>query len=302
MAVQLTFEELFDPEFLDALETFNLRIKRFLRQGRLGEQVTHDRGIGLEFKDFKQYVAGDDLRAVDWNIYRRLGRLFVHVFEEYQDLPLYLLVDRSRSMFLEDAPRVHAALRSALALSSIALSQHDVVALLSFSDELEMHSRPIAGKRQLTLLGQRMVSLSEQEGTQLSQSIHQLAFRKLRPGLLVILSDFFDPQGLDAVTDALKTCRHKILLVQLVKNIDSDPTQNEELVGDIRLVDCETTDAVDVSVEPAVLNRYRRIYGEFNQQLTSFSSQQGIGLVRLNADEDVLDQLAGLFESGALMV
>ena len=302
MAVQLTFEELFDPEFLDALETFNLRIKRFLRQGRLGEQVTHDRGIGLEFKDFKQYVAGDDLRAVDWNIYRRLGRLFVHVFEEYQDLPLYLLVDRSRSMFLEETPRVHAALRSALALSSIALSQHDVVALLSFSDELEMHSRPIAGRRQLTFLGQRMVSLSEQEGTQLSQAIHQLAFRKLRPGLLVVLSDFFDPQGLDAVTEALKTCRHKILLVQLVKNIDSDPTQNEELVGDIRLVDCETSDAVDVSIEPAVLNRYRRIYDEFNQRLTSFSSDQGIGLVRLNADENVLDQLAGLFESGALMV
>lgn len=302
MAVQLTFEQLFDPEFLDSLETFNLRIKRFLRQGRLGEQVTHDRGIGLEFKDFKQYVAGDDLRAVDWNIYRRLGRLFVHVFEEYQDLPLYLLVDRSRSMFLEETPRVHAALRSALALSSIALSQHDVVALLSFSDELEMHSRPIVGKKQLTLLGRRLVSLDEQEGTQLSQAIRQLAFRKLRPGLLVVLSDFFDPSGLDAVTDALKTCRHKLLLVQMVKNIDSDPTQNEDLVGDIRLVDCETSDAVDVSVEPAVLNRYRRIYDEFNQRLTGFAAEQGIGLVRLNADDDVLDQLAGLFESGALLV
>ena len=73
-------------------------------------------------------------------------------------------------------------------------------------------------------------------------------------------------------------------------------------MGDIRLVDCETSDAVDVTVEPAVLNRYRRIYDEFNQRLTNFASDQGIGLVRLNADQDVLDQLAGLFESGALTV
>lgn len=302
MAAQLTFEELFDPEFLNALEAFNLRIKRFLRQGRHGEQLTHDRGIGLEFKDFKQYVPGDDLRAVDWNIYRRLGRLFVHVFEEYQDLPLYLLVDRSKSMFLEETPRVHAALRSALALSSIALSQHDVVGLLSFSDDLEMHARPVVGRRQLTTLAHRMVELTEQNGTQLSSAVRQLALRKLRPGLLVVLSDFFDPDGLDPVMDALKSCRHKMLLVQLVKDLDGDPNANAELVGDIRLVDCETSSAVDVTIDPAVLARYRRIYEEFNQQLTEFASGQGIGLVRVNADSDVLDQLGALFESRALVV
>ena len=302
MADQLTFEELFDAEFLNALETFNLRIQRFLRQGRHGEQLTHDRGIGLEFKDFKQYVPGDDLRAVDWNIYRRLGRVFVHVFEEYQDLPLYLLVDRSKSMFLEETPRVHAALRSALALSSIALSQHDVVSLLSFSDDLEMHSKPIVGRRQLTTLARRMVELYEQNGTQLSQAVSQLALRKLRPGLLVILSDFFEPEGLDPVLDALRMSRHKMLLVQLVKDMDGDPTSNAEFVGDIRLVDCETSSAVDVTVDPAVLARYRRIYEEFNQQLTEFASGQGIGLIRVNADGDVLEQLGTLFETRALIV
>ena len=302
MAAQLTFEELFDPEFLSALEAFNLRIKRFLRQGRQGEQLTHDRGIGLEFKDFKQYVPGDDLRAVDWNIYRRLGRLFVHVFEEYQDLPLYLVVDRSKSMFLEDMPRVHAALRTALALSSIALSQHDVVALLSFSDNLEMHSKPFVGRRQLTTLAHRMVDLSEQNGTQLSMAIRQFALRKLRPGLLVVLSDFFDPDGLDPVMASLKACRHKVLLVQLVKEMDSDPTTNAQLVGDIRLVDCETASAVDVTIDPAVLARYRRIYDSFNQQLTEFAAGQRIGLIRVNADEDVLAQLATLFETRALIV
>ena len=299
MAAQLTFEELFDPEFLTALEAFNLRIKRFLRQGRLGEQLSVDRGIGLEFKDFKQYVPGDDIRAVDWNIYRRLGRLFVHVFEEYQDLPLYLLVDRSRSMFLEDNPRVHAALRSSLALASIALSQHDVVALFSFSDDLTMHSKPFVGRRQLTTLAHRMAELNEENGTQLSESVQQLGMRKLRPGLLVVVSDFFEPEGLERVLESLTRCRHRLLLVQIVKDLDADPTANADLVGDIRLVDCETSAAVDVTMEQGVLARYRRIYEEFNEQLSGFASGNGIGLTRINADQDILDQLATLFETRA---
>ena len=127
MPQQLNFDELFDADFLQALQQFSLRVGRVAPSGRLAEQKSRDRGIGLEFTDFKPYVPGDDLRSVDWNIYRRLGRLFVRVFEEQQDLPFYVLVDRSSSMYLENPPRINAALRTALALSSVALHNSDSV-------------------------------------------------------------------------------------------------------------------------------------------------------------------------------
>ena len=107
-----TFDELFDPEFLAALTPFALRARRAPPAGRPADQASRQRGFGLEFADFKSYVPGDDLRAIDWNIYRRLGRLFVRVFEERRDLPVYLLVDRSRSMFLETPPRIRASSRT----------------------------------------------------------------------------------------------------------------------------------------------------------------------------------------------
>ncbi|MYF38928.1 MAG: DUF58 domain-containing protein, partial [Gammaproteobacteria bacterium] len=217
---RLTFDELFDSEFLSALEVFDLRIKRFIRQGRHGEQLSHDRGFGQEFKDFKAYVPGDDLRAVNWSIYQRLGRLFVHVFEEYQDLPVYLLVDLSKSMFLEEPPRIVAGLRTALALGAIASGQHDIVSLFSFSDNLDMQTKPISSKGQLIVLARQMAELDELDQTNLSDVLDELSHQKLRRGLLVVISDFFDPAGIEAIDDAIRKVRHKILLIQLTKEED----------------------------------------------------------------------------------
>ncbi len=299
---ELTFDELFDAEFLSALEVFDLRIKRFIRQGKHGEQLSHDRGFGQEFKDFKAYVPGDDLRSVDWNIYRRLGRLYVHIFEEYQDLPLYLLLDLSKSMFLESPPRIRAGMRSALALAAIAARQHDRVSVFSFSDELDMNSKPISSKRQLISLARQMANMHELSGTNLSDVISDFSSRKLRRGLLVIVSDFFDPAGLSAIQKALRGCRHKILILQLTKKEDAEPTTNPDIVGDLRLVDCETDGAIDVTVEPHVIREYKRIYQDFSQSLTDLALSMGSGLVQIDADEDILDQLTTVFQTRNLIV
>lgn len=302
MASQLTFEELFDPDFLERLDGFNLRFSRFIRSGRQAEQPSRESGFGLEFKDFKPYVPGDDLRSIDWNIYQRLGRLFVQVFEEYQDVPVYLLCDRSRSMYLEQPPRINAALRTGLALASVALSQHDRVTLFSFSDAFEIHTKPLNGKSQLAHLARRMVELNEQENTQLADAVDQLSMQRLRQGLVVVISDFFDPAGIDTVLESLRLIRHRLLLVQIVKDTDSNPTVDEELIGDLRLTDCENGNAIDVTIEPTVIARYRRIYEAFVEQLTGFAAQQAAGLIQVNAEQDVLDQLASIFESGRVLV
>lgn len=299
---RLTFEELFDSEFLSALEVFDLRIKRFIRQGRHGEQLSHDRGFGQEFKDFKAYVPGDDLRAVNWSIYQRLGRLFVHVFEEYQDLPVYLLVDLSKSMYLEDPPRIISGLRTALALGAIASGQHDIVSLFSFSDNLEMQTKPISSKGQLIVLARQMAELDELDGTNLSDVLEELSHQKLRRGLLVVISDFFDPAGIEAIDDAIRKVRHKILLIQLTKEEDADPELNPEIVGDLRLVDCELEDAIDVTIEPQVIREYKRIYSTFNEDLIELADSLGSGLVQIDTEKDILDQLSLMFQTRNLLV
>ena len=295
-------EEFFDTEFLTALQGFSLWARRIMRGGPHAEQLSRDQGAGLEFADYKAYVPGDDTRAIDWNIYRRLGRVAVKVFEERQELPVYLLVDRSGSMYFEAAPKIGMALKVALALASISLSQHDGVGLFSFSDKLEMRLKVGSGSGRLMRVAERLAELDEQGGTELVQAIEGVQRQRLRRGLLVVISDFYDPAGLDAVLESLRRTRHRLLLVQLVAEQDLDPAARREMRGDVRLRDCESGDAVDVSLTPAVLASYRAIVNDFNERLAGFATERGAALLRLNTDAEVLPQLAAAFEAGRIEI
>ncbi len=292
---RIPVEELCDERFLAALTRLRIVARRVAPRGRFAEQRSRDRGSGVEFKDFRAYAAGDDLRAVDWNVYRRLGRVFLRLFEELEDLPLYLLVDVSESAFFEDPPRARAGLRAALALAAISLGQHDPVGVFPFSSDLRVLVRPAAGKGRVLGLAQRLSEIEPEGTTDIARSLATFASLRLREGLVVVFSDFYDPAGLAAVTEALGKLRHRMLLVRLRRAADATPA----LRGDLRLVDCESGEGEDVSINPAVLERYRAAYARFEEGLASFALAHGAGMIHLDTDADVLPQLERLFARGA---
>ena len=290
--------ELFDPEFLAALQHLHIHARRVARGGRHADQRSMDLGSGIEFRDFRPYVPGDDFRSIDWTIYQRLGRVFLRLFEELEDLPLYLLPDVSRSMYLEEPPRARAGLRCALALASIALNQHDSVGLFPFSNDLDVVLRPRAGKSRLMRYAEAMSNLEVGGETDLARSLRTLNALRLRQGLVVLVSDFFDPQGAAHVVSALARLRHRLLLVQLVRPADRDPG----LAGDLQLRDCESGAVEDVSATTAVLERYRQAYDRFQQQIVDFAKSRNVGLLQLDVEQDILAQLATLFQTGSYEV
>ncbi len=294
MASPVTAEDLFDPEFLESLQRLRLVARRVPRGGRFAEQRSKAQGTGIEFQDYRPYSPGDDLRAIDWNIYRRLGKVFLRLFEEMEDLPVYLLPDVSRSMWLEEPPRAHACLRAAMAFTAISLGQNDRVGVFPFAEELKILMRPRSGWSSLPLFAQSLSGVEPGGATDLAGSLRRFGAMRLRRGLVVILSDFFDPRGADAVVDALKKVQHSIVLVQLTRESDRDPS----LQGDLRLRDCESGEMADVTVTPAVLERYRESYDRFQNTLTEFAQKRGIGMVQVDASKPVVEQLAGLFEGG----
>ena len=296
MADPVTAEDLFDPEFLESIQRLRLVALRVPRGGRFAEQRSKALGAGIEFQDYRPYSPGDDLRGIDWNVYRRLGRVFLRLFEEMEDLPVYLLPDVSRSMWVEDPPRAHACLRSAMAFAAIALGQHDRVGLFPFSGDMEIAVRPRSGWSSLPMFARRMEEISPGGPTDLGRALRRFGGMGLRRGLVVVLSDFFDPRGADAIVDALKKVRHSLVLVQLTRDSDRDP----RMQGDLRLRDCESGESEDVTVTPAVLQRYRDAYDRHKDALTVFAQRRGIGLVRVDADRPVVEQLAHLFEGGRL--
>jgi|FLOH01.1.fsa_nt_gi uncharacterized protein (DUF58 family) len=294
MAATVTADDLFDADFLESLQRLRLVAQRVPRGGRFAEQRSKALGAGLEFQDYRPYSSGDDLRAIDWNIYRRLGKVFLRLFEELEDLPVYLLPDISRSMWIEETPRAHACLRAAMAFAGIALAQHDRVGVFPFAEDLRPLMRPRSGWNCLPIFAQALAKLTAGGATHFERSFKRLGGLQLRSGLVVVISDFFDPAGVEEIVRALKTVRHKLLLVQLVRPSDRDP----QLQGDLRLRDCESGLDQDITVTAQVLSRYREAYDHFAHNLTEFAQKRRIGLVQLNVERPVVEQIATLFEGG----
>lgn len=289
-----TSQELFDSDFLESLKRLHIVARRVARGGRHAEQRSHDLSSGIEFRDFKSYTAGDDFRAIDWNIYQRLGRVFLRLFEELEDLPVYLLPDISRSMYFEDPPRAFVGLRTSLALASIALGQHDTVGLFPFSNDLDVALRPGSGKQRLHRLAQVMGDLEPGGETDFAHSIHRFGALGLRQGLVIVVSDFFDPAGVEVIERSLRSLRHRVLLVQLCRRSDAEP----EHQGDFEFFDCENGQAENVSATASVVASYRRIYSEFVDGLVGAARRLDAGFLSLDVERDVVAQLAVLFERG----
>lgn len=121
----------------------------------------------------------------------------------------------------------------------------------------------------------------------------------LRTGLAVVISDFFDPHGIDAVVEAMGSLRHRLLLVQVVRDADAAP--DGMLTGELRLIDCESKAAVDVAVTPKSLERYREAYQAFGDTLYRFAARRRATHLKLDADKSVPAQLSELFVDGVFV-
>src|SRR5437870_11432289 len=127
---------LLDPEFLARLEQLEL-VSRKIFLGRMkGERRSKKKGQSVEFADYRNYVKGDDLRFLDWNLYARLDRLFLRLFMEEEDLHFYVLVDNSLSMAFGTPTKLHYAKQVAAALGFIGLINLDRVMVEAFNDRL----------------------------------------------------------------------------------------------------------------------------------------------------------------------
>ena len=251
----------------------------------------------MEFRDFRSYVPGDDLRRIDWSLYRRSGRLFLRLFEEPEDLPVYILVDISDSMFFEVPPRADAGRQMAGVLAAVSLNQFDRIRLYPFGTDLVQPAVSLSGKRRLRHALEFLDGLLPAGSTDLVKSIRRFATLRLRSGLAVVVSDFFDSQGIEAVVAALASLRHRLLVVQLVRDSDARPPVN----GELRLIDCESGVEVDVTVMDRELDCYAQAYRAFNERLAGFLLRRRAAHLRLNAERPVLDQLSDLFAGGVLV-
>src|SRR2546428_4404090 len=126
-------EPLLDPQFLARLEQLELVTRKIFLGRMKGERRSKRRGQSVEFADYRNYVIGDDLRFIDWNVYARLDRLFLKLFMEEEDLSLYILVDVSKSCDYGNPNKARYLKQVAAALGYIALVNYNRVNIVAMS-------------------------------------------------------------------------------------------------------------------------------------------------------------------------
>jgi uncharacterized protein (DUF58 family) len=272
---------LFDETTLRKLTRLTLTARR-VRAGVLkGERRSTKRGAGTEFADFRQYTPGDDLRRVDWKIYARLDRPFLKLFEEEEDLAVHLLVDVSRSMDWSEAEenKFHYARRLAAGLGAIALANGDSLTVQPLNTGRgSAPFGPARGAASTARLLLYLESLPAGGGTDLGPGLKRYALSTHRPGLAFLLSDLLTAEDPLNGLNALQSHGFETTVIHLLSPEELDPP----LSGDLRLLDVETGQAQEVSLDGGLRTIYRQRLKAWQDEIAVACQNRGIRYLPLS--------------------
>src|SRR5919201_1409704 len=186
---------LLEPQFLARLEQLEL-VSRKIFLGRMkGERRSKRKGQSVEFADYRNYVIGDDLRFLDWNLYARLDRLFIRLFMEEEDLHFSILIDNSLSMDFGSPSKLRYAKQVAAALGFIGLANMDRVVIEAFNDRL-VQSMPVArGRRSLWRMMDFVQKIEPAGPSDLKKALRSFSLKCSGKGIVILLSDLMDKGG-----------------------------------------------------------------------------------------------------------
>jgi uncharacterized protein (DUF58 family) len=293
---------LFDSVFLAKLQQLHLLARRLFRGEHRAERRSRQVGSSLEFADYRNYSWGDEPRTIDWAVYARLDRLFVKLFEQERDLDVHFLIDSSASMRWSPsgtgAPKLDAARRAAAALAYIALANLDRVNVGWFDAKLGDDLGLTRGKAQFHEILEFLRSAPEPAGpTSLAASLRTFTRRLKRRGLVFLLSDFLDPAGSEEALALLRYDQFEAHVVQILHPAELNP----ELLGDVRLHECETGEAVDLTATESLVRAYRKQVGAFLRELESHCLRTGIGYALATTEIPFEDLVLRVLRDGTML-
>ncbi len=275
----------FDEGFLRQLERLGVLMKQPVRGGLKGGRRSVKRGQSVEFADYRDYALGDDLRQLDWNVYARLEKLFVKLFIEEEDVTISFLVDASPSMAFGRPEKLLFAKRAAAALGYIGLASEDRVVVTALTGRTARRQGGLRGSGRVFRLLANLSAIQPADGpTDLVASARHAAAMLSGRGVVVLLSDLLDP-GADRVIRELAATGSELIVLHVLSPDELDPA----IEGDLRLVDSESGDGVDVTVDLATLDDYRARLAGWQEDLAQVAAKRRASYVPLSSDVPLAD-------------
>jgi len=286
----------FDEQFLKKLEYLYVVAKKVFVGRIRAERRSRKTGSGVEFADHRNYAAGDDLRYLDWSVYGRLDKLLLRMFEEEEDLHIYLLIDASASMRANG--KLDYAERICAALAYIGLAKLDRVSIVPFGGGgAGERLPPSRGKGQIFKVFQFLSSLDASGPTELSRALESFVHQTKRRGLAIVVSDFYDPAGYEEGLNLLRYHRFEPTVLQVWSAAEARPS----LRGDLELVDVESGERREVTVTERQLAAFARAHADYCARLESFCAGRGVPYYRADVAVPFEELVLRMFREGGFL-
>jgi uncharacterized protein (DUF58 family) len=277
--------DLLPPELLAKLERLELVTRKIFRGRMKGERRSKRKGQSVEFADFRNYVAGDDLRQLDWNLYARLEKLIIKLFLEEEDLHFYILIDASMSMDFGSPTKLEYAKQLAAALSFIGLVRGDRVRIETLGQPPARREPTYRGRGMVRRMTTQVAAISPGEPGRLGPGIKNFCLRNPGKGIVLLISDLMDKEGYESALRYFVSHEMDTYVIQVLAQSEIEP----EVTGDLKLVDCEDADEAEITVSAPLLAKYRQTLNAFTRGAQEFCTRRGMHYMLANTNIPVAD-------------
>ncbi len=209
MKANSDYRKYLNPEIVSHIKNMQLRARLIVEGFISGLHRSPYHGFSVEFSDYRSYMSGDEIRHIDWKVYGKTDRFYIKRFEEETNLKSYLLLDISASMGYSShqVTKLEYAAYLSAALAYLMIEQRDAVGLVSFDRKIQKYFAPRSMKSYLALILAELEKITASRQTDIATTLHEMAERIHRRGLIIILSDLLDEP--EKVISGLKHFRHK---------------------------------------------------------------------------------------------
>jgi len=308
-----------EAELLEKVRRVEVRTNRLVNDMMVGAYLSHFKGRGMDFEELRQYIPGDDVRNIDWNVTRRMGRPFVKRFREERELPAVLAVDVSASSLFGSASvsKREFAAEIAATLAASAMRNGDKVALLLFSEDVELFVPPRKGRRHILRIVRELLAFEPRKrGTDIAAALTFLNHVLHRRSIVFLLTDFLHTnvhlpvsgamQNFSDESAAGKTARRDVIqdLGMMNRKHDlvclhlHDPRESIlPNAGLVAIEDGETGEILELdSNRKSVRDRFHQINAERLAQLDLALNRSAVDTLRFNTTESFAQALQRFFE------
>ena len=280
-------------EVLENVRRLEIGTKGLVNEIFSGEYHTVFKGRGMEFSEVREYVPGDDIRLIDWNVSARTGSPFVKIFSEERELSMMLVVDMSRSGTFGTSYRMkdEVAIEICALLAFSAMKNNDKVGLLIFTDKVEKFLPPRKGRQHvLRVLREIVYHEPENTGTNMKSALEYLLRVIRRNSVVFILSDFMD----DGYQKSLRvlSSKHDVIAIKVTDKLEMELPD----AGLISLVDAETGENVVIDTsDKKIRNSYSALRQAQQEGLEKMFKKINLDHITIKTGESYVEPLYKFF-------